>query len=415
MPFSRHGFFSEKCSISSRSIIKVLAQALRLATTVEIGGEIYLTSQDAYVEIAILLAVCTAYQSGWLLKGNELVHNAERFSNWLRGAKSLQSPKVENTKSFNELNTIEKCQFGFSKTFTALNIGLGWLSMFVVPAGEFFRGRFTARKLLCDRNLLQLSPESLIVKILAPVSGAIDAYYSLGTEGVSAYESLKEKNATCKCNNCNICLGHTKLLACSDYSQRAVGGTKGGLGALNHGIKEAATIFLLTLALVSYSPLAIIITIGILTLNLMFQNFTFQGREFRKNVQKIFDFMFGGRRGDYQEIRESKMIEDVQKPELSTGTKIAIHVPTLILLTLVAFLGHFGLFRYTLISGLEEYLKRDEVSSGQNIYCSFFAAAATITETFTESSSAHEQVEEGVYKLKFPELEEIQTAPQMVV
>lgn len=429
MPDTCVTFFKRSCTtkLNLRRFVKIL----NLVTTFEIANELLFAGEQGMpnLYLAYGVAILAAIQSGWLLKGGELLINANKFSNWLRGSNATTSTTPmpswdvgQARPPYSQLSRSQKIGLLTRKSYHAFSTVILWASLVAVPYGEYYRGSFVAEQLLCDKDLLKLQHEDLIVKILAPVSGLISLFYSSGSEGAKGYDAsvgsvrvLTNNKATCNCQGRNLCLDHTKLLTCSDYSQKSVGGFLGALGALDHGAKEAATILKLTLFFISYSPLGKLIFFALMTLDLFLQNFFFQGREFRYTIERIFSYLFGNRKKDYVEIPDGKLLPEQETPQLNNIWKIAIHILTFLFLTAPAFGGHFGLFDYTLESGMKSYYRQTELLFWQLMYCLILALVAATVEAFTESADTHQEIDKAVTKIKFSEsdLEAGIAAPQM--
>lgn len=407
------------------------AHLIMLIACFEMLNEYYFTASEVGIipEIVIpyvpyFLSYFTAVGAGLLFKGKELIANSERLTKWYEARKNqrneligeqkkpsacgLYFEKTWNYMANSSLWASEKLRNRVNTSFRYIKIVHSALALPCVPANEMLRSTYIAQQLLSHPELLNLQKGTALVTALSLTSGIIETIYESGSVSASAYETLVKEEAIPRCKSWSICVNRKNLLGfANNYVKPTLGIIKGGLGAFHHSVKETAAIYVMMRNINLYITVAAISSIALL-FDLAFQNFTFQGREFRKTFEALFEFVFGSvinDKNEYDTIADTKI-----KRELSLGLKIFIHTLNMIFIAIPAFIGHVALFSLTLFSSVKDHYKLDKLSLWQIIYIGFLAFVAALSEALTETVSAFDKVEEWVINKKFPEQEEISRA-----
>lgn len=393
----QNNFFSfPQIAKTSKRLANFLALAVCVETTVEVmlavsEGGLMPAILIPYVPIAI--GVLTGIQSDLLLEGNELKANAKRFSNWfdtkLRKPvlieTDLERPDINNS----EVNTKNKCLVNMEKAYLAIAIPTILTSLPIVPAAKFFLAYYQMQQLLTDKLLFALPEEDPSVIAACVISGIFSAYYSGGTEGSSAIYWLND-NSKIKYSCCPSLITHcfSKPAAAVAGRDKSIVLPAALLGAINYSFLQGLSAYQLLKSKVDLSSIFAGCIAGFLFLDMTLQNFTFQGREFRKSAQGLHAYLNG------EVILDPEDYEEINKPSLKRWQKNVLLTFNTIMIALPTFFANYALTSFTITSGFQDYFHDKELKNWQ-INCGIVGGAiAAIGELLTETVSAMDEIEE---------------------
>ncbi len=445
----RFNFFSMP---SKEKLFNFLAQLLATAVCVETTTEITLAAAEGGLVpaaiipyVPIIIGIMAGIQSDLLLEGNELQANAARLSVWINeklgkskpqsinqednqtksGEDGVKHPIVnetiqaaeEGTKedtdshSYRELNenavenkheekeeksallghksTVpEDCIKRIEKAYISIAIPTLFLSLPIVPVAKFYLAYFQMQQLLAD--IFNLEEDNPLVLTSAIISGTVAAYYSFGTEGSSAINWLNERTNV-KCNCCPA-----EINKCTSVATAAIVGRDKSVilpaavtGAVSYGILQSLSIFQMLRDSEYFSAVSAGCLSGFLFLDMALQNFTFQGREFRKSAKELYDYLTG--RSSLSANDELKALDEKQ---LKTWQKAVMAALDTILIGAPTFIANYALTTFTFNAGFKSYYKETDLENWQ-INCGIVAAVvASVGEALTETVSAFDEINE---------------------
>lgn len=421
-----------KMKIIAKRLAELLAFAVCVETTVEIAlaaAESELLPTVVIPYFPILMGVMTGIQSDLLLEGNELKANAERLRHWFseRSAPSeLDATVLHNAQKAEEETLLtnagvisggafqdfakgqgietdgetdniaqagccKRTFFVAKKTYLSVGIISLWISLPIVPVAKFFLTYYQMQNLLMDKNVFELD-KNLTTIVISFLSSFISAYYSFGTEGASAIEWLAEESTLPKFECCSAWLKNSleKIVVGVAGKNKSIMLPAAVLGAINYGILQSLSLFQFLRGSFNCSQLlAACISIP-LFLDMALQNFTFQGREFRKNAQTVTQHFSGS-----VILNEN---EESNPQPLTSGKRVTVILAGIFLIAIPTFLANYALTKFTIENGFQDYTGEATPHRWQ-LNCAIAGAViAAVGEALTETVSAFDEIEEVTAK-----------------
>lgn len=335
-----------------------------------------------------IFSALIALQTDLLFKRPELVKNAEELSS---SCSNDPFRKAEEEREGGNSECLKKTKVSVGRAGNYLLTPLIAISLITVPLAVFALVKFQVKQMLIDNNLTRLlfntvfNENDLSVLSISLVSAFLATFYSLGTEGASAFKEfarkkpgfgnfIKKHGALCCC--CSCCLSVATPLAF--------------IGAFEHSARESGSLISALIENKGLTDRASAWVIGILSLLIMtWQNTTFMGREFKHNFRGLFNYIHPSSTAltemenpaAYNAIdinADSSInseIELVMSERYSKRQKICLYLVNFLIVVTPSVLAHFSLSYFTL----------RQRSDGLRI---FLATINTLVETFTETASA---------------------------
>ena len=282
------------------------------------------------------------------------------------------------------------CTSRIKKSYRNVSIFTLYVSLGIVPTAKFLLAYFQMQQLLSDQKLFDLDEDSYFVKTSSSICGVISAYYSLGTEGAATLEWLSENHSIHSSWIPNKIREYFNYLTIKiAEKEQSLIMPLALIGAMNYSVLQTLSLFILLLKIESPILTSVVLS-TLLFSDMALQNYTFQGREFKKNAKKLICYLQDKRFIDPHEYNyiSEYLLSKPQFALLVAFNSIFIAIPT--------FCANFSLTHFTFISSFQEYFRQTRPSKWQIGTAAAFATVASVGEALTETVSAFDEVEKFV-------------------